>query len=336
MIIRAKAPLRISFCGGGTDVKEYFTHNTGMVLSSTINRYAFTSIIPNNTREIEVHSLDYNIVEKYNCDEDLYNCEGGLELVKSTLAALNVSSGCQVYLHNDAPPGSGLGSSSAMVVSMISAVSEWQGLAFDNYEISELAYKIEREDLKIAGGYQDQYGATFGGFNFIEFSKDAIVVNPLIIKPDIINELEYNLLMCYTGGIRLSSKIIDDQVNNYIQKKEDVIHAMDELKTLTVEMKKALLRGNLDDFGALLHDAWINKKMMSSKISNTKIDELYAEALNSGALGGKLLGAGGGGYLLLYCPYTKKHVVSDRLEKMGAQVAAWNFELKGVQSWKLK
>ncbi|MCR4435359.1 MAG: GHMP kinase [Clostridiales bacterium] len=334
MVIRAKAPLRISFAGGGTDVPPYCDERGGAVLSATIDKYAYASVLPNLTDIIEVNSLDFDIVAKYNCAEEL-DYSGKLSLVKAVLKNLSVSKGCQVYLHSDAPPGSGLGSSSTLVVAMIGAIIEWQNIAMDNYEIAEKAIRIERKELGIAGGYQDQYSACFGGFNFIEFYKDMVVVNPLRIPDYLMNELEYNLVLCYTGGIRLSANIIEDQIKNYENKDVDSVAAMDELKDIAYAMKSQLLRGNLHNFGRLLHYGWENKKKMSSKITNPKIDELYAEALKAGALGGKLLGAGGGGYLLLYCPNEKKFKVSERMEAMGGQVISWGFDLSGMQKWNL-
>lgn len=334
MIIRAKAPLRISFAGGGTDVPPYCDENGGAVLSTTINKYAYATLLPNPSEIIEVNSLDFDIVAKYNCKEEL-DYGGKLSLVKAVLKNLGVNRGCQVYLHSDAPPGSGLGSSSTLVVAMVGSILEWQNISMDKYEIAERSIHIERRDLGISGGYQDQYAACFGGFNFIEFYRDAVVVNPLRIPDYLMNELEYNLVLCYTGGIRLSANIIEDQVQNYESKKLDTVRAMDELKDIAFAMKSQLLRGNLNNFGRLLHYGWENKKKMSSKISNPKIDELYEAALMKGALGGKLLGAGGGGYLLLYCPYEKKHKVSEALELLGGQVVNWGFDLNGLQKWSL-
>ena len=211
-------------------------------------------------------------------------------------------------------------------------MARWKGIMLDAYAMADLAYEVEREDLKIDGGYQDQYAATFGGFNFIEFhGRNNVVVNPLRIKKDIIHELQYNLLLCYTGKIHVSANIIKDQVQNY--EKKDAFDAMCEVKALAYAMKDELLKGNLHSFGKLLDYGWQSKKRMSNKISNPQIDELYAEALKAGALGGKLLGAGGGGYLLMYCPYNVRHKVAARMEAMGGQLADWNFELRGAQSW---
>ena len=214
------------------------------------------------------------------------------------------------------------------------AMAKWKGVTMDAYEMADLAYHVEREVLGISGGYQDQYAATFGGFNFIEFhGKNDVVVNPLRIKKDIIHELQYNLLLCYTGNIHVSANIISDQVNNYKKKETDAVAAMTEVKALAYAMKDELLKGNLNSFGKLLDYGWNSKKRMSNKITNPKIDELYEEAVKAGALGGKLLGAGGGGYLLMYCPYNVKHKVAERMEKAGGQLADWNFELRGAQAW---
>lgn len=332
MIIRSKAPLRISFSGGGTDVPPYSYEKGGIVLNATINKYAYASVKPEHNKTIKVNSVDYDLVAEYNVNEELYY-DGKLDLVKAVFNQMKIEDGAEIYLHSDAPPGSGLGSSSTMVVAMVEAIRRWKRVYLDNYDIAELAYKIERKDLGIAGGYQDQYAAAFGGFNFIEFNKEYVVVNPLKIKEDVINELQYNLILCYTGGIRLSANIINDQVANYKNNNIDTIAAMDELKDITNAMKSQLLRGNLNNFGELLHFAWENKKKMSTKISNSNIDEMYAEALKYGALGGKLLGAGGGGYIMLYCPYHKKHHVQKRMKEIGGQVIDWAFESRGAQSW---
>lgn len=332
MIIRSKAPLRISFGGGGTDVSPYCDQHGGVVLNSTINKYAYCSILPNDSDQITVRSIDFDMTVKYNCKDNLVY-DGKLDLVKAALKEMNIKQGCEVYLQCDAPAGSGLGTSSTVIVALLAAMAHWKGIKLDQYALAELAYKVEREDLKIAGGYQDQYAATFGGFNFIEFNGNDVVVNPLKIKKNIINELQYNLLLCYTGNIHVSANIIKDQVSNYEKKDIEVINAMHEIKALAYAMKKELLKNNLNNFGKLLNYSWESKKKMSNKISNPKIDELYEESLKAGALGGKLIGAGGGGYLLVYCPYNKKHLVAERLESMGGQLTEWDFSLSGVQSW---
>ena len=331
MVIRGRAPLRVSFGGGGTDVAPFCEEQGGAIIGSTINKYAYCSIVPREDDQIIVHSLDFDMTVKYNTNEN-YVYDGRLDLVTAALKAMDIKQGCEVYLQCDAPPGSGLGTSSTVMVAMLTAMARWKGIMLDAYAMADLAYEVEREDLKIDGGYQDQYAATFGSFNFIEFhGRNNVVVNPLRIKKDIIHELQYNLLLCYTGKIHVSANIIKDQVQNY--EKKDAFDAMCEVKALAYAMKDELLKGNLHSFGKLLDYGWQSKKRMSNKISNPQIDELYAEALKAGALGGKLLGAGGGGYLLMYCPYNVRHKVAARMEAMGGQLADWNFELRGAQSW---
>ena len=252
MIVRSKAPLRISFAGGGTDVPPYSDERGGVVLSATIDKYAYASLRLRDDSDITVQSLDYDVVAHYHADDEL-QYDGELDLVKAVLRSLNNGNrqGLDFFLHSDAPPGSGLGSSSTMVVALIGALKHYRRLPLTDYEIAELAYRIERKDLGIQGGMQDQYAAAFGGFNFMEFSRSAVIVNPLRIEPDVVNELQYNLLLCYTGTRRLSARIIQSQVAAYERREEEVLRAMDELKHLTLEIKNALLQGRLADFGAL-------------------------------------------------------------------------------------
>jgi D-glycero-alpha-D-manno-heptose-7-phosphate kinase len=199
-----------------------------------------------------------------------------------------------------------------------------------------LSYQIERTDLGIKGGKQDQYAAAFGGFNFIEFHRDATIVNALRVPADILNELQYNLLLCYTGKNRLSAHIIDNQVKGYVQRQEDVIQAMDELKHIAVALKNALLHGELNEFGYLLHEAWMNKRKMAAQISDSHIDEIYETARKHGALGGKISGAGGGGYMFFYCQFDRQHIVAEQLERLGAQVVDFNFDFHGLQTWEVR
>lgn len=337
MILRSKAPLRISFAGGGTDVPPYPQERGGVVLSATINKYVYSSLIPvKDKNEVEVNSLDYDMTVKYENEEDLkYN--GELDLVKSVLKKMKVmGKGVRIYLHSDAPPGSGLGASSTMVVCLIGLFKHWLNKPLTNYDIADLAYEIERVDLGIKGGLQDQYAATFGGFNFIEFLKDAVIVNPLKIPPDTVDELNYNLLLCYTGRRRLSAHIIEEQVERFVKKKKEVVRAMDKLKEVTIEMKNALLQARLDVFGKLLHSAWENKKKMASKITAPFIDKMYEAALKAGALGGKILGAGGGGYLLFYAPFERKQAIAEDLERLGGRMVDFNFEFEGLRTWEVK
>jgi D-glycero-alpha-D-manno-heptose-7-phosphate kinase len=338
LIIRSRAPLRISFGGGGTEVEPYLSERGGVVLNTTIDRYAYGTLCLRDDRQISITSLDYDLVARYKLDEPLHY-DGNLDLVKAVIRRLNGGNhdqGLGLFLHSDAPPGSGLGSSSAVVVALIGLFQHWRHLPLTNYEIADLAYQIERLDMGIKGGKQDQYAATFGGFNFIEFTRDATIVNPLRVPRDTMNELHYNLLLCYTGQTRLSARIIDTQVERYVQRKEEVLEAMDELKQVATALKNALLRGRLDDFGALLNEAWTNKKKMAAQITDPRIDEFYETARKHGALGGKISGAGGGGYMFFYCQFDKKHRVAEQLERLGAQVVDFSFDLRGLQTWEVR
>jgi D-glycero-alpha-D-manno-heptose-7-phosphate kinase len=334
MIIRSKAPLRISFGGGGTDVSPYPEEKGGAVLSTTIDNYAYCTLVERGDDSINVKSLDYDIVTKYHVNDKL-KYDGKLDLVKAAIKVLEVRNGFDLFLHSDAPPGSGLGTSSALVVALVGAFRQWLKLPLTDYDIAELAYHIEREEAGIRGGKQDQYAATFGGFNFIEFLGKTTVVNPLRIKRNTLNELEYRLMLCYTGETRLSAGIIEDQVSSYIRKKDDIVLALEETKKLASNMKNALLLGKLNEFGLLLHEAWCCKKKFSAKMTAPGIDELYEVARQSGTIGGKLLGAGGGGYLLLLCEFDKWHIVAERLEGMGGKIVSFTFDLRGMQSWEV-
>jgi len=330
-LYRAKAPLRLSFCGGGTDVSPYPEERGGVVLSTTVDKYAYASLRPRKDDRLRIRSLDYDIVANYHRSKLAY--DGELDLVKAVARHFEMPSGADLFIHSDAPPGTGLGSSSTMCVALVGVFMEWLNQPLTHYEIAEVTYKIEREELAIAGGRQDQYAATFGGFNYIEFMKDVTVVNPLRIRPEIRNELEYSLLLCYTGQTRLSANIVASQTKSFVAGKKPVVAALDRMKELTHEMKTALLTGNLTAFGKLLHVAWNEKKQLDTKITSSRIDNLYGLARRQGAVGGKILGAGGGGYLVLYVPFQKKQAVSRVLTEAGGDVVPFSFTEGGLSVW---
>jgi len=329
---RARAPLRLSFCGGGTDVSPYPEEHGGMVLSATINQYAHASLRPRRDSKLTLASLDYDIVARYDHPRRM-KFDGSLDLIKAVVKAMRMRRGADLWAHSDAPPGSGLGSSSTMVVALIGVIARWLERSLSAYEVAELAYRIERKDMKLSGGRQDQYAASFGGFNFIEFHRDSTVVNPLRIHPDVLNELEYRLLLCYMGQTRQSAHIIDRQTASYRSGRRPVVQALHRLKTETLEMKKALLLGQVDAIGELLHQAWENKKKLDPEISNPRVDRLYQLARREGAIGGKMPGAGGGGYFLLLTRFDRKHRVAATLEKHGGQVVPFQFERRGLLAW---
>jgi len=334
--IRTKAPLRISFAGGGTDVPPYPEQEGGCVLNATIDHYAWGSLRPRNDDRIRIESVDLGLALDFSVDSKL-ELDGQLDLVKATILRLQAQSGrgFDIFLRSDAPPGSGLGSSSALIVGLVGLVKELKALPLTDYEVAQLAYSIERQDLRIQGGHQDQYASSFGGFNFIEFYADRVIVNPLRIPQDTINELEHNLLLCFTGTTRRSDRIIEDQTKRFEERQENTLRALQQQKQLAVDMKNALLRKRLDDFGDLLHSAWESKKQFSPRISNSSINEMYQVARDQGALGGKITGAGGGGYMLFYCQFERKHKVAEALERVGAVHTEFAFEGRGLQTWRI-
>lgn len=336
IIIRARAPLRISFAGGGTDVPPYPEMEGGCVLNATICRYSYGSLSPRKDDRIRIQSLDFGTQLRLD-PKQLAVYDGNLDMVKAAIRRIKQpdSSGFDLLLHSDVPPGTGLGSSSAVMVTLVGLLKEFENLPLTNYEIADLAYRLERKELKIKGGYQDQYAATFGGFNFMEFSADRVIVNQLRVPRSIVNELEHNLLLCFTGGTRLSARIIEDQVNRYRRGQREALAGLRELKRIAMEMKNALLQGRLQEFGSLMNYAWENKKKLSGKIVTPHIEELYAAARKAGAIGGKLSGAGGGGFMMFYCPFDRKHKVAQVLRRRGAITSDVSFDLHGLQTWRV-
>jgi D-glycero-alpha-D-manno-heptose-7-phosphate kinase len=223
-----------------------------------------------------------------------------------------------------------------MTVALVGLFAHLYRKPLTPYEIAELAYRIERVELGIPGGLQDQYAATFGGFNFIEFFANTTIVNPLRIPSEILNELEYHLMLCYTGRVKRHSRIIETQTKRYVTGNRATVEALDRAKQLAIDMKNALLKSQLDVFGELLHDAWESKKKFAPQITTSRIDKLYELAREHGAVGGKILGAGGGGYLLLYCKFDKKPEIARALERAGGQIVEFGFDYNGLQTWEVK
>lgn len=335
MIIRSRAPMRISLGGGGTDVSPYIEEHGGIVLNTTINKYAYASLVPKDGESINIKSLDYKIDLSFSINEvPTYN--GELDLVKAVIKTLNISQGFDLILRSDVPPGAGLGASSTLTTALIGAFKHWKNLVYTDYELAELAYQIERKEVGITGGKQDQYASVFGGVNYIEFYADKTIVHPLRIKSETLNELEYRMLLCYTGRSHISSEIIKDQVNNYVENRQDTRKALDETKKLAIEIKNSLVLGKIDEVGYLLDEGWRIKKIFSDKITSPFVDELYETAKKNGATGGKLLGAGGGGHLLFICNENKRYQVVETLEKAGAQITPFAFVYTGLQSWRIE
>lgn len=339
MIIRSKAPLRLGLAGGGTDVSPYSDMFGGAVLNATLNLHAYTSIIPGEDGKIRVRTFNNERSYVFDSAKELpVNKEIPLicgvynRIVKDyTKSALSF----EMTLSVDSPPGSGLGSSSTLVVSLLGAFKEWLKLPLSDYDCARLAWEIERLDLEMEGGKQDQYAATFGGVNFIEFnSNNKVIVNPLRINSSYINELSHNMLLYYTGTSRLSASIIAEQVQNIKKDSNLHIEATHRLKEQAFKMKEALLKGEIDEMGRLLDYGWEHKKQMALSISNPEIDNIYKVAKNAGASGGKISGAGGGGYMVFYCPGVSKYRVVKALEKLSGRLEPFDFTAKGLTTWK--
>jgi D-glycero-alpha-D-manno-heptose-7-phosphate kinase len=330
-VIRAKAPLRVSFAGGGTDLVQWYEEHGGAVLSSTINRYSYVTLYPREDDEIRIRSFDLGTHVNYKINQELF--DGVLDLAKAAIRRMGIDLGFELDVYTEAPRGSGLGGSSAVTSAILGAVREYTGVVLDAYELAELNYTIERTDLGIAGGKQDQYATTFGGFNMIEFHRDRVLVTPLRVDRDILNDLEAHVFLCYTGQVRSDLGIIEKQME-YYQSRQDTITAMKKVHQQVYQMMEALLKGRLNKFGELLDEAYQAKKEMNPHVSTSRVDELYALAKKEGALGGKLLGAGGGGYLMLYIPGARVHDVRKALEAQGGQFASFAFEERGLQVWR--
>lgn len=338
MIYRSKAPLRIGLAGGGTDVSPYSDLFGGAILNASISLYANASIEMLAENKIILETNDRNETEEFGFVNEL-PLDGQLKLLKGVYNAVQkdygkINGGFKLSTFVDAPAGSGLGTSSTLVVALIGAFAEMLRLPLGEYDIAHYAYEIERKYLNLAGGRQDQYAATFGGVNFMEFyAGDKVIVNPLRIKQQYLFELENNLVLYYTSTSRESAKIIEQQSNNVILKKQSSIEAMHQLKQQAQMMKEALLRGRLNEFGEILDYGHQQKRAMAEGISNALMEEIYETAKDAGATGGKISGAGGGGFMIFYCPGTTKYKVIKSLERFGGMHKSYQFVEHGLKTW---
>ena len=340
MMIRSKAPLRIGLAGGGTDTIPFSEQYGGYVLNATINLFAHCTIIPRKDGKIKITSIDsgksqtLSSMEYLQCDDDLSLVKGVYNRIVKDFTKRRLS--FEIVTRVDAPPGSGLGSSSTLVVAIIDAFTEWLNIPLGDYDKAHLAYEIERIDLQQEGGKQDQYAAAFGGVNFLEFYKnDRVIVNPLRINTNTINELNNNLVLYYTGVSRKSFSIIQNQNKNIINNKNKAIEGMNGLKEQAVLLKEFLLKNKLDNIGELLDLSWQSKKKLTRSITNELIDNIYDVAISNGALGGKISGAGGGGFFIFYCPGNTKYKVVDEItKKFSGSFKNYQFYKYGSISWR--
>lgn len=339
MIYRSRAPLRIGLAGGGTDVSPYSDIFGGAILNATISLYAYASIEPLKEQKIILQAFDRNEKEEYEWNTSL-PINGKLDLLKGVYNRIQkdynsaITTGFKLSTFVDAPAGSGLGTSSTLVVAILGAFVEMLKLPLGDYDIAHYAYEIERNDLKLSGGKQDQYAATFGGVNFMEFyGNDKVIVNPLRIRQEYLNELENNLLLFYTSTSRESATIIKEQQKNVEQKNEKSIEAMHHLKEQAQKMKESLLKGRLNDIGEILDFGFQQKRNMAHNISNNLIEEIYNTAKKAGASGGKISGAGGGGFMTFYCPANNRYQVIEALKVFDGEVKPYQITSVGLTTW---
>jgi D-glycero-alpha-D-manno-heptose-7-phosphate kinase len=338
MIHRSKAPLRIGLAGGGTDVSPYSDEYGGAILNATVSLSANASIEPIAENVIILQALDRKEEQHFELSSSL-PINGTLDLHKGVYNRIRKdfglpSAGFRLTSFVDAPAGSGLGTSSTLVVAILGAFVEMLKLPLGDYDIAHLAYQIEREDLQLAGGKQDQYAATFGGVNFMEFYEgDKVIVNPLRIKSHYLHELENNLVLYFTATSRESAAIIKEQVKNVNNKDEKSIEAMHQLKEQSKMMKEALLKGRLHEIGEILDFGFEQKRKMAHNISNNDIENIYNASKKAGATGGKISGAGGGGFMIFYCPDNTRYAVIEALSKFGGEIKNYTFTKYGLSTW---
>ncbi len=340
MIIRSKAPLRLGLAGGGSDVSPYSDLYGGLILNATINLYAYCTIEETCDGLITINGYDSDCFKSYPLSGHL-DIDGEASLIKGVYNRVVRDFDIEVKpfkitTYNDAPAGSGLGTSSTMVVCILKAFVEWYGLPLGDYEISRLAYEIERKDLGLSGGKQDQYAAAFGGFNYMEFLKnDLVIVNPLKIKRWIIDELEASMLLFFTGKSRSSAAIINEQKENTSRGNNDAVEAMHRIKQGAVDLKLAILKGDIETYADIIREGWENKKKMAGHITNPMIDEAMDVAMAAGAKAGKVSGAGGGGFIMFVVEPTRKKEVETALKRLDGFVMPFQFTDGGAHGWKI-
>jgi D-glycero-alpha-D-manno-heptose-7-phosphate kinase len=342
MICRSRAALRLSFAGGGTELSPYLDTYGGHVLNATINMFAYATLTARSDNKVEFVATDIGKSEVIDAAADM-PLEGALKLHRGVYSRIintyngGKPIGMRVVTSCDAPIGSGLGASSTITVALIKAFDEFLGLGFGHYELAHLAFEVERIDLKLNGGRQDQYASAFGGFNFMEFlSNDRVIINPLRIPEWIRSELEASMLLYYTGTSRESASIIMEQTKRIEQAEDDTMNSLHRIKAYATEMKEYLLKGQIAKMAETLSKSWDEKRHTSKSISNDRIDHIYDKALAAGALGGKISGAGGGGFMMLMTDPVRRQAVVDVLKSEGGLLFPCSFSTEGAQSWRVR
>jgi D-glycero-alpha-D-manno-heptose-7-phosphate kinase len=330
--VKARAPIRLDFAGGFTDVPPFSEREGGAVVNAAINRYTYTTLVPRDDDAIKMFSADFDLFVEVKTFRDI-EYDGNLDMVKAAIRLLGIEQGMDLYVRCDAPPGSGTGSSASIGVALIGLLNHLQRRKLSPHEIAQLARQLELQELKIAGGKQDQYASAVGGINFIEFLDPAVSSSRLHIPPAVLLDLEKHLVLCYTGKSRLSGNLIDNVMGNYVRGEKTTTQALRRLKEIAHEVKTALLIGDMAAFGALLAEHWECQKRLDPSITNAQIDALFEVAMANGAIGGKALGAGGGGCLLFMAANNREHSLRLALERAGVKIIDFNFDMQGLQTW---
>jgi D-glycero-alpha-D-manno-heptose-7-phosphate kinase len=325
-----RAPVRISFAGGGTDLESYYSRFGGLVVSATIDKYFYVFVTVNKGENIQIMSSDFRTFYRQDAEQEML-WDGDLALPRAILNHFNIHEGLAMFLASQVPPGTGLGSSSTVTVAVIKAISSLQGLSLSKHRIAELACSIEIEKLGMPIGKQDQFAAAFGGVNAFTFEREGVAVEPLRLSRDVVEGLERGILLFYTGVAREAARVLTEQNRATLSGAAGVIEPLHTIKAVAAEVKRCFEMGDLGRFGELLHASWEQKKRLASGISNPWIDECYETAQRHGALGGKITGAGGGGFLMLYCTPAKGPAVTDALERLGLKRMDFSIDFDGAK-----
>lgn len=330
MFLIARAPVRLSFGGGGTDLPAYYTQFGGAVLNTAINRYVYVVISNGASEALQIISSDFRVFYRHTGETEM-TTDGELGLAKAVLREFGDFAGLDLFLSSQVPPGTGLGSSGAVAVCLVTALAAWQGRAMSRTEIAEMACDIGINRLKLPSGKQDEYGSALGGLNQIIFTQDETRVQPLDLPPDVMDTFQRRMMLFFTGKSRNSGDILKKQSSASQEKDPATLERMHRIKALGLEMAEALRCQDLDAFGDLLHQSWVQKRGVVSDISNNLIDQAYAAAREHGALGGKIAGAGGGGFMMLYCHEEHQDAVTRALQDLSLSRMDFRFDFDGPQ-----
>lgn len=325
----ARAPMRISFGGGGTDLEAYYAKYGGVVVSTAINKYFYAIITTDESDDLQVISADYRSLFRHSPYNDLF-WDGDLALPKAVLHHFGIRRGLNLFVASEVPPGTGLGSSSAAAVTMVRAISTLVEQPMTKQQVAELASYIEITKMGMPIGKQDQYAAAFGGLNKITFTSDGVTVEPINIAPDVRQTLEHRLMLFFTGSSRESTSILKHQRKSTEERDESVLQALHNIKQVAADVQTCLERGDLDEFARLLDYSWQEKRRLAPNLSTGFIDECYQLALQHGASAGKITGAGGGGFMLIYCHEHAQEAVTHVLEERGLKRMNFHFDQQGA------